>query len=234
LPRYEPPPPPVIVPIPAVELETVCRPAKPSAVSAPAGTIQAHRYAHGRTLYSKGDELVIDGGTRNGLAVGANFVVRRNFRVNSRSEEIPELGEHTAGIVQIIMADERTSTAVVVHACNELMQGDVLAAFVPERAYPAEVRGLPNYDDPARVLFADPGQLMGVARRLMVIDHGTAHGLRAGQRVTLFRRSANTAMPYELGEAVVISVRDDSSTIRIIATTDAIRFGDLAAPQNTR
>jgi hypothetical protein len=33
-----------------------------------------------------------------------------------------------------------------------------------------------------------------------------------------------------LGEAIVISVRPNSATIRVVSATDAIEFGDLAAP----
>ena len=67
------------------------------------GTIRSRRYA-ANALYAKGDELVVDGGTLTGLEVGRNFVVRRTFRVEW--DPHTEIGEHTAGLVQIVSADE--------------------------------------------------------------------------------------------------------------------------------
>jgi hypothetical protein len=231
LPRYEPPVPPTVIAVPARDLETVCRPARPGGLLGPLGTIQSHRYAFGRTLYSKGDELVINGGTLNGLDVGRNLAVLRYFRTNSKAAQFPEVGEHTAGLVQIVSATETTANAVVVHVCNELIQGDLLVSFKPEYVHTPGPVGTPAYDDAARILFAEPGQMMGAAMRLMVIDRGTGHGVESGQRLTLFRRKDADAPRFVLGEGIVISVRSQSATIRVLRSTDAIEFGDWAAPQ---
>lgn len=221
---------PAVIPVPVQEMESICGPAKRTASQESIATIHSHRYDAGRTLYAKGDELNIDGGTLNGLQVGLNFVVRRYYHPNSASERVTT-GEHTAGLVQIVAATERTSTAVVVHTCNELMQGDFLAAFKPEPVRTPELAGTPLFDDTIQILFADDGQMLGVPGRLLVIDRGSGRGIRAGQRLTLFRNDARrTAMPYIVGEAIVISVRTDSATILVERATDAIWFGDWAAP----
>ena len=125
------PPRPTIIPVPAEEMESICLPAKPGITTDALGTIQSHRSEAGRMLYTKGDELNIDGGTLNGLEVGRNLVVRRHFRTASAAVT-PTIGEQTSGLVQIVAAGERSSTAVVVHACSEVMQGDYLAWFIPE------------------------------------------------------------------------------------------------------
>jgi Carboxypeptidase regulatory-like domain len=234
LPRVpEPPPLPPVVPVDPRELETVCRPARPGNTLGPFGTIQSHRYAEGRMLYSKGDALVVNGGTDNGLLVGQNLIVTRYFRANSRGAQWPEMGEHTSGLVQIVAADEHSATAIVVHACNELMQGDLLMSFRPEYVVTADPGGTPVYEEAAKILFADDGQLLGAPRRLLVIDRGHDQGVQAGQRMTLFRRKNAEARPSVIGEAVVMSVRTYSSTIRVLAASDAIEFGDFAAPQRT-
>jgi carboxypeptidase family protein len=235
LPR-EPDPPPLsqVTPVDPRELETVCRPAKPGNSLGPFGTIQSHRYAYGRELYSKGDTLVGNGGTENGLMVGQNLIVTRYFRTaDSRGAQWPELGEHTAGLVQIVEADEHSATAVVVHACNELMKGDLLMSFRPEYVVPTARVGTPVFEEAAKILFADDGQLLGAPRRLLVIDRGQDQGVQAGQRMTLFRRKTAEMKPTVIGEAIVMSVRTYSSTIRVLAASDAIEFGDFAAPQRT-
>jgi hypothetical protein len=98
--------------------------------------------------------------------------------------------------------------------------------------WPPDPHGIPDYDDAARILFADEGQILGAPRRLMVIDRGGEHGVRVGQRVTLFRRPSRGARsPDIIGDAIVVAVRIDSATIRIERVNDAISSGDLAAPQ---
>jgi hypothetical protein len=233
MPRYEPPPIPAMVPVPPEEIETVCRPAKPGLVDESVAAIQSHRYEHGRLLYSKGDEIVINAGTRKGLRVGRNLVAVRYFQRRTNVHPA-EWGEHTSGLVQVLTATENSSTAVVVHACNEVMQGDLLTAFVPQPVRTIDPPGVPDYDAASRILFADHGQAFGAPRRLLVIDQGSEAGMRAGQRVTLFRKKDDGSPPFVVGDAVVISVRFDSSTIRVLSATDAILFGDFAAPQRSR
>ncbi len=231
LPRTpDPPPLPAVVPLDARELESVCKPAKPGASAGPLGTIRSHRLAVGRMLFAKGDELVISGGSNQGLEVGRNLIVQRYFRSNTRAAEFPQLGEHVAGLLQIVKASEDSSIGVVVHTCNEMRPGDLVAAFTPEYVQTPEPVGTPDYDSAAQILFADAGQMMGAPRRLLVVDRGSAQGLQAGQRLTLFRRKIE-ANPIVLGEAIVVSARINSATIRVVAANDAIEFGDWAAPQ---
>ena len=224
------PPPPVVVAVPEHDHESVCGPAKPDAARSVFGTIRAPRYGAARRLYTVGDQLVIEGGTRNGLEAGRNFAVRRTYRVG-RPGAPDATGEHTSGLIQIVSADERFSIGVVVYACDELMTGDVLAAFTPEPIRTPDPEGPPAYGEAAQILFADAGQMLGMPRRLMVIDRGIDHGIHAGQRLTLFHRERRGASPTVLGDAVVVAVRADSATIRVEHATDAIAFGDWAAPQ---
>jgi hypothetical protein len=65
---------------------------------------------------------------------------------------------------------------------------------------------------------------------LMVIDRGSEHGIRIGQRLTLFRRRGARS-PEIVGDAIVVSIRIDSATIRIERVNDVISSGDLAARQ---
>jgi hypothetical protein len=156
--------------------------------------------------------------------------VRRTYRVEWDPHS--ETGEHTAGLVQIVAADEYASVAVVIYACDEMMPGDRLASFNPEPLRNPAPAGTPDYRQAARILFPDIGQLLGAPGRLMVIDRGAAGGVRVGQRVTLFRRRASAGgAPSVVGDAVVVAVRPDSATIRVERVTDAIFFGDWAAPQ---
>jgi hypothetical protein len=228
-PRPTPPPPrPSVIPVPGHDRFSVCGPAKSDAAAAPLGTIDS-RLENAGELYSAGDQLLIDGGTATGLDVGKNLAVRRHYRIEGVRGITT--AEHTSGLVQIVAAEETMSLAMVVYACDEIMKGDFLASFTPEPLRTPDPAGVPAYWDAARILFADAGQMLGTTWRLLVIDRGADHGLRAGQRLTIFRRVGRGALtPSVVGDAVVVAVRGDSATIRVVSATDSISFGDWAAP----
>jgi hypothetical protein len=180
-------------------------------------------------MYSRGELLLISGGLAQGLEVGRNLTVIRYFHTERGGR--PTIGEHTAGVIQIVAATQDSARAIVVHTCNEMRPGDLLAAFMPLPLTRAVAGGAPAYDQAAKILHGDAGTLLGAPGRMMVIDQGAEQGLYSGQRVTIFRREAHNPAPAVLGEAVVIAVNGRSATIRIERATDAISAGDLAAPQ---
>jgi len=232
VPPPPPPPPPVVIPVPEHDRDSVCGPAKADAAPESLGTIlsRSNRFEHDNALFAKDDQVAIDGGTLGGLTVGLNVVARRSYRPSPDTRS--PIGEHTAGLLQIVRANERESLAVVIYACDEIMRGDRLAPFTPEPLRAPEPAGAPTFDEAAQILFADSGQLLGAPRRFMVIDRGADQAIRAGQRLTLFRREARgDRKPIVVGDAVVVAVRHDSATIRVERVNDAIGFGDWAAPQ---
>ena len=232
-PFVPPSPPPVVTPVPTHDRDSVCGPAKPGASPESFGTIRSGRDEAKAGLYTEGTELIIDGGVLSDLDVGRNLVARRYFRLRGQGRAGADvIGEHSAGLLQIVAAGESSSIAVVVYACDELMKGDFLAAFRPESIRTPDPVGIPAYRDAARILFADESQMLGAPRRLMVIDRGSEHGVSAGQRLTLFRQERSAARPNVVGDAVVVAVRTDSATIRVERVTDAISAGDWAAPQS--
>jgi hypothetical protein len=231
-PILPPPPPPkprprlVTTPVPEHDRDSVCGPAKIEGPIESSGTIRSRRFA-ANAVYGEGDELVIAGGTSSGLQAGRNYVVRRTFRIEW--DPRTEIGEHTAGLVQVAEADAESAQAVVIYACDEMLPGDRLVPFtaMPKRA--AERARTPDFRNAARILFPDIGQLLGAPRRMLVIDRGFLLGVRVGQRVSVFRTSPASRTPAVVGEAVVVSVRSDSATIRVDSVSGAIFEGDLAA-----
>jgi hypothetical protein len=113
------------------------------------------------------------------------------------------------------------------------MAGDWLAPFEPQPIRAPEPAGRPAFDRAAKIFLTDTGQLIGAPSRLMVIDQGSDNGVRIGQRLTLFRPARRGARrPAVIGDAVVVSVRFDSATIRVQHAIDVIDLGDSAAPQH--
>lgn len=231
-----PPPRPVLQPVPEHDESSVCGPSKAEGIVQAPGTVRSRRDETMQGMFGAGDELVVDGGEFSGIHVGDNFIVRRRYPtalVDRKGKTV--MGEHSSGLVQIVSADDQSSTAVVVYACDEIMSGDYLARFDAEPMTEPESEGKPAYDAAARILFADVGQSFGLANRMLVIDRGTIAGVAPGQRFTLFRPSRfNRATPVVLGEAVVVAVRRESATILVEQATDVVEIGDdgdWAAPQ---
>jgi hypothetical protein len=165
--RLPPPPPPrpVLRAVPPHDKDSICGPAKRSAKTESFGTIRSGRSRKGNGLFAEGDELSIEGGKATGIEAGQNLVARRSYRTSS--DPAGADGEHTAGLLQIVSADEQAAVAVVVYACDEIEPGDRLAAFTPEPIRAPEPAGVPLYDRAARILLTDAGQLIGGPAAMM-------------------------------------------------------------------
>jgi len=229
---------PVLEPVPSHSQESVCGPAMAEGLLQSSGTIKAIRAETGQGLFTAGDELVIDPGMTSSLRVGQNFIVRRRYEtaltVKRGVRVFGVFGEHSSGLLQIVSVDAQTAVAAVIYACDAMMTGDYLVPFVLDTPQDNTAPSTLTLANPARVLFADAGEMVGITRRKMVIDRGEHHGVRPGQRLTLFRRSKfRGTRPAVVGEATVLAVRRDTATIRVDWATDVIYFGvdgDLAVP----
>jgi hypothetical protein len=220
---------PVTTPVPVVDRDSFCGPARRGEPSESLGTIASNRDGGDRGPFGPGAELAIRGGLDNGLEVGRNLIVRRQYRVTGATG-VDAVREHSAGLLQIVETSAHASVAVVVYTCDEMMAGDFLASFAPGPTSAQESDGAPDYRDATRILFADEGQMLGAPRRLMVIGRGTAHGTFVGQRFTLFRQTPGSNSPVIVGDAVVVAARTDSATIRVDRVNDIVSAGDWAAP----
>jgi hypothetical protein len=239
--RADPPPPPpvprpVLQPVPEHDPSAVCGPAKAEGIVQSPGTVRSRRDEVAQRLFGGDEELLIDGGAVTGMRVGQNFIVRRRYptALLDRKGKVV-MGEHSSGLVQIVAVENEVATAIVVYACDEMMSGDYLVRFDAEPPIPPDPIGAPEFDTAARILFADAGQSLGATNRMLVIDRGARDGVRPGQRFTLFRRSRfGHTKPVVVGQAVVVTARRESATIRVEQATDVVFFGadgDWAAPQ---
>ena len=219
-------------PVPKELLASVCGPEQAAGPSLALGHIVAHRDDAKRQLYGNGDALVINVGTNLGVAMGQNYVVRRRFRVGDKDVplKLATFGEQTAGLIQVVETGPENSTAVVVYLCGELYAGDLVEAFDALPLVITHGTGVAQFDEPARIVFGEHGQIMGSPGRLMVIDKGLTWGARRGRQITIFRRSlGGEGAITSIGSAVIVSVNADTSTIRIERAIDAIAVGDSVA-----
>jgi hypothetical protein len=226
-------PPPRKVPEIAVvdEHASVCGPREATAETEAVARVVAVDQAPGRHVLGDRDLLLMDRGSADGIAVGQNLVVRRRFLVK---DQAPSAGtrsnaDQTAALVQVVETTATSATARAVYICNEIAVGDRLDPFESQPAWRAQDAGVPDFDDPGRVLFAGEGRAVAAPRDLLVIDRGSMHGARPGQWVTLFRGRPGTREFETIGHAIVVAVQPGSSTVRVETARDILEIGDAAA-----
>lgn len=185
-----------------------------------------------KALFSPGETIIVNAGTAQGLRAGQHFYARRVIRdrfVIGTAEARPH-SIHTAGWVTIVETQADVSVARISEACDGIAEGDYLEPLVLPAAGVTAAPGEPDYARPARVILGDDRRQIGSEGSLMVIDRGSDHGLRVGQRLTLFRETMGGEGPVmKLGDAVVTSTQHETAVMRIGATREAIEVGALIA-----
>lgn len=216
----------------SVPIDLLCAPlaslAEPSQTIRVAGGLEPVR-----SLFAPGESIVINAGSEQGIRAGQSFYVRRVIgdRFAMQTAEKAPRSVHTAGWVTVVEVQANAATARVVEACDGVSEGDYLEPLVlPATASPSP-DGEPDFARPARVILgAERRQLGAGGGSLMVVDRGSDHGLRPGQRLTLFRLPSNSdASPITIGEAFVALTQAETSLIRIQKSGEAIQVGDLVA-----
>jgi hypothetical protein len=188
----------------------------------------------GKSLFGPGDALVITGGTPQAVKVGQEYYVRRvipdRFVAPGR-DGVTTSSIHTAGWVRIVEVHDESAIATITKVCDAIEEGDYLEPFLkPVVPSTAAAPGEPDFSDPARLVLGDERRQMAAQGDMMVLDRGSDHGLRAGQRLTVFRNTAGGAGPIaRIAEATAMVVHPETTIIRIDKTTDAVLVGDLVA-----
>ncbi len=189
-------------------------------------------YVHGRIMYGPGDAVIVNAGVAQGVQKGQQYFVRR--LLTDKSTPQPKVGAlyavHTAGWVTVVDVKENMAVAQVTHACDSLMEGDYLEPYVSPVAPSAVLTGAPDYGHPGHILLADEKRQTGYPGLAMLMDRGTADGVRAGQLLTIYRETLNGQGPIiDVGRATVISVSAQSSLVRVDSARDAVYLGDMVA-----
>jgi len=216
----------------AVPIELLCGPT--ATLSPPSQQVRiVSGQERARTLFAAGDAVVINAGTAAGVRAGQHFFVRRvvNDRFTARTAEKSPVSIHTAGWLTIVEAKEDSSIGRIAEACDGISTGDFLEPLAVTPAADARAVGKPDFAHPGHVILADDRRQMGAGGgSLMVIDRGTDHGVRAGQRLTLFRQAEDgSGTVVTIGEAFIASTEPETSLIRIEKSREAIQVGDLVA-----
>jgi hypothetical protein len=187
----------------------------------------------GKVLFGTGETVIVQGASAQGVRSGQEYFVRRvvpDQFTKSISDGVILFSIHTAGWIRIAEVQGDAVVATVTHSCDALMPGDYLEPFTMP-AVPAErASGEPDFANPGRLILGDERRQLGGVGSLLVLDRGSDHGLRPGQRVTIFRPVPGGGGPViRIGEATAVVVRPETTTLRIDTSTGVIYVGDLGA-----
>jgi hypothetical protein len=218
--------------LPAEVLSLACAPSLTHVEPPAAMWITGGQDSFVRQSYASGDLVTINAGTRHDIAVGQQFFVRR--RQVARGEAVTRQTPaviRTAGWIQVYAVDETMSLATIVHACDTINVGDYLEPFVfPHVPVPSADRPAAQRENYGRVMMGQDRRRSFGRGDYLIVDRGSDHGVSVGTHVVLYRdkRIADNFL-FEIGEAVAVDVRPESSTLRVMTSLDAIQEGDYAA-----
>jgi len=201
--------------------------------AAPNGALQivGGENPEARTLFGPGGQVVIGGGTRQGIQLDQRYVARRPMDWAMRKY----IGRHavnTTGRLRVVAVNETTAIALVEAACEAIMVGDYLVPYVEPTLPPditqVDVSGELDFSAPGRVLFGDTDRVTGGTGDFMAVDIGEARGATPGARFAVYRDIQTAGVPIQpVGEAIVVFADKDTSIVRLTLARDAVQQGDL-------
>ncbi len=185
-----------------------------------------------RRIFQPGDLVTINAGTNNGIEVGQEYYVRRVQVTGGRrmTREAPGVIQ-TAGWIRIYAVDDRMALATITHACDTIDAGDYLEPFVVPEVPVASAEKRPaqrgNYGH--ILLGADRRSSFGLGD-FLIVDRGSDHGVTPGAQFVVYRdKRLPENFLFELGEAVAVDVKPETSTLRVTLSRDAFSAGDYVA-----
>jgi hypothetical protein len=189
-----------------------------------------------KTMQAGGDIVFLNQGRNQGIAAGAEYlVVRPDHKVIHPATNEP-LGIYMQrmGHVRVLCAQENTATAVILGSCEAVRSGDEL---LPWKEMPSPMlERVPAVDrcmEPsglAQGWVVDGGsdELHTVGGgNVVATDLGDTAGIRPGSLLTLFRDNGDLPRLI-LGQAVVLTVDGETSTVKVLHTSRDVRMGDRA------
>jgi hypothetical protein len=186
-----------------------------------------------RQTFHPGDLITINAGTDHGIEVGQEFYSRRlmpSTAIAATNRRNPAT-IRTSGWIRVYAVDRQMSLATITAVCDTVNVGDYLEPFIVPQV-PAIGADKPpaQRDNYGRVLIGNDRRRSFGRGEYFIVDRGAEHGVGVGSHFVIYRdhrRSGNFL--FEVGEAVAVDVKSDSSTLLATITRDAFLAGDLVA-----
>jgi len=236
--------------LPADIIELACAPTLAFEAPAPSLIVTGGQDASTRHMFHAGDLVTINGGSDNGIEVGQEYYVRMvQGEGGSGISRATPATIRTAGWVRVYAVDKTMSLVTVSHLCDTPIEiGEYLEPFiVPVVPIPDANPAKPQKENYGHILVGTDRRTMFAKNDFFTIDRGTDHGVTLGARYVIYRdkrRTETAKLPittelpdiittpeflYELGDAVVVDVKPESSTLMATSSRSAFLSGDYAA-----
>ena len=185
----------------------------------------------GHTSHAPGDLVTINAGTKSGITVGQEFYTRRALAgLTGRISRTNPATLRTTGWIRVWAVDDDMSLATITHACETVDVDDYLVPFaLPTIPTPSSATGKPERGDYANVLSGQDRRTAFGQNDYLLIDRGTNQGVSLGARFVLYHDKRTTGhFLFEIGEGIVVDVKDNTATVHVLRAIDAITAGDYA------
>lgn len=222
-------PAPTSTPLPADVIALACAPTLAYEIPSVSLRISGGQESVVRTIHAPGDLVTINAGTRSGITVGQEYYTRRALA--SRDGRVGAANPatiRTTGWIRVWAVDEEMSLATISHACETVDVNDYLEPF----AAPTVPVASTSTSDPERGNYGFV--LSGQDRRTqfgrgdyLLIDRGSNQGVTPGARFVVYHdKKVPGNFLFQIGEAVAVDVKTDTSTLHVLTAIDAISAGD--------
>jgi hypothetical protein len=188
-----------------------------------------------RLTSSPGGHVLIGRYPGDTFEVGQRFIASR---IHGDPKAFPRPGEgygdlRVSGVIRVIAINEWHARAVVDLACDTIQAGDNLEPFV-ETQLPTSAAAMlkPDFDDRGEILFGSDNRVLVGDGDIVSINRGSAHGVVPGARFAIYRdKRFNGLALIHIGEAVVMTVGEQTSKVAITKAMDGIESGDTVVPR---
>ena len=217
--------PPEIISLACAPKVTYAAPPTPLRITGSQESVPHHSFA-------PGDLITVNAGTDNGIDVGQEYYTRRALPTEHRpiSFDTPAMIQ-TTGWIRIYAVDTDMSLATITSACDSVEPDDYLEPFVlPDLLVPSAIVAPAQRGNYGRVLRGMDNRTTFGKTDYFNVDRGSDHGVTKGARFVVYRdKRVPGHFLFELGEAVAVDVRPESSTLQITLSRDAFIAGDYVA-----
>ena len=192
-----------------------------------------------RVLFRENDIFFVNKGSADGLETGQVFTI---VEVGDKVRN-PITGKNYGRLImkrgraQIVSVEEKQAFAKLEKACEQVTLGQYLVPFEEKSellgsdlGYDVEI----NEEERAQgtlIYFQDEyGQIS--KGHWAVIDLGEEDGIHFGQQLVIYRKTDKKKGSFKkLGSLIVIDVQENSSTVKILSSIDALVLGDRVQPR---
>lgn len=191
-----------------------------------------------RVLFRESDIFFVNKGSSDGLETGQIFnVVEVGNKVRN-----PFTGKYYGRLIlkrgraQIVSVEEKQAFAKLEKACDQVTLGQYLVPFEEKSellgsdlGYDVEINE--EKDHGTLIYFQDEfGQIS--RGQWAIIDLGEEDGIHFGQQLVIYRKTdKKKGSIKKLGSLIVIDVQENSSTVKILSSIDALALGDRVQPR---